>query len=274
MAVLTGKSLGVALVLSLILAGCASSSSPNDGRDWAREGRQVFSEGDSGASGSAQDGSDAEREGWGIALEFFSGAGHVDRARQRRDQIARMLGRQDVFVRLLPRGSVVVLGSYSGPKDPRAQRDLDWIQQLTVAGQHPYARSYLAPPPPPPPDMGNVPELNLLSAKRVAGNRALYTLQVAVFESAQREKAKRAAERFAVQLRQRGDMAFYYHGATKSMVTIGIFGAEAYDTQTHRVSLEVQALQRRYPYNLMNGTDKITEGGGPPQPSMLVQIPE
>jgi hypothetical protein len=274
MSVLAGKSLGVVLAISLIVAGCASSSSSKDDQDWAREGSLVFSGGGGAGSNTGTGSSETEREGWGIVLEFFSGAGHVERARERRDQIARMIGRQDVFVRVRSKGSAVVLGSYPGPNDPAAHRDLERMQALVVNGQRPYARSYLAPPPPPPPDMGNVPELNLLSAKRLAGDRALYTLQVAVFESPQRDKAKRAAEQFAVQLRQQGDMAFYYHGPTRSMVTIGIFGEEAYNTQSQQVSLQVQSLQRRFPYNLMNGTDKIQEGTGTPQPSMLVQIPD
>ena len=274
MAVLAGKSLGVALAVVMILAGCASSSSSKDGPDRSEEGRLVFSGGTGGGKTAVAGTPAAEQEGWGIVLEFFSGAGHVELAQQRRDQISRSIGRQDVFVRVRPKGSVVVLGSYSGPKDSKAQRDLARMQAIEIAGQRPYARSYLAPPPPPPPDLGNVPELNLLSAKRLAGDRALYTLQVAVFESSGRDKAKRAAEKLAVELRQQGDMAFYYHGPTRSMVTIGIFGEEAYDAQAQRVSLQVQSLQRRFPYNLLNGTDKIPEGTGTPQPSMLVQIPE
>lgn len=274
MPVLAGKSLALWVLLSLVLAGCSSSGSAKGERDWSGEGKQVFTgSGEAGSPGGGG-GADSAPEGWGIVLEFFSGPGHVEQARQRRDQIAQMIGRRDVYVRVRAKGSVVVLGSYSGPTDPKAKRDLERMQSYEVAGQRPYGKSYLSPPPPPPPDMGSVPELNLLSAKRMAGSRALYTLQVGVYESSPREKSKRAAEKRAVELRQQGDMAFYYHGPSRSIVTIGIFGESAYDPQTRQVSLEVQSLQRRFPHSLMNGEERGPAGEPTPQPSMLVQIPE
>jgi len=268
----------LAVVFCVGVVGCGSSGGSDGERDWASEGRLVLTD-DAGAAGRSSGGGGGgaeagEREGWGILLETFSGSGHVDRARQRRDQIAAGLGRQDIFVRVRSRGSVVVLGSYTGPKDPRAQRDLEAVQSFVVAGRRPYERSYLSPPPPPPTDWGDLPELNLLSAKRLAGADALYTLQVAVFEGKSRERAKRGAERYALSLRQRGEMAFYYHGPTKSMVTLGIFGERAYDTQAQQVSLEVQSLQRRFPLNLLNGEDEIPEPTGSSQASMLVLIPK
>ncbi len=256
----------VLVVGPLLLEGCAGPTSDGDGaRDWAGEGQAVF--GGNGAGGGA--GVSEGDGGWGILLESYSGSGHVQRARQRRDQVARSLGREDVTVQTRSRGSAVVLGSYAGPDDPRAQRDLEWVQSVVAGGRRPYERSYLAPPPPPPADLGNIPELNLLSAKRLAGPDALYTFQVGVFESSRRERAKRAAEAYALELRRQGEMAFYYHGPTKSMVTIGIFGKRAYDTRAQRVSLEVQALQRRFPQNVM-----MPEPDGPAQPSMLVLIPK
>ena len=273
MVVRAEKSPILAFFMSLVLAGCETPSSADRDSELSREGRLVFSDSARGSTGRNVEARGADGEGWGVVLEFFSGAGHVERARQRRDQISRLTGRSDVFVRVRTRGSVIVLGSYPGPDDQRAQRDLKRMQSMAIAGRRPYERAYLAPPPPPPPDMGKIPELNLLSAKRLAGARALYTLQVGVFESPQRERAKRGAERYALELRQQGEMAFYYHGPTRSMVTIGIFGEEAYDAEAQRVSLGVQALQRRFPLNLLDGEDEIPEPSGRAQPSMLVRIP-
>lgn len=266
----------LAMAMGAMSGGCASSSGADADEAWSSEGRLVFADdpgGGGAGAGSGTDGVDG-REGWGILLETFSGAGHVERARQRREQVARALGRTDVYAQVRSRGSVVVLGSYSGPNDPRAQRDLRAVQSVTVAGRRPYERSYLSPPPPPPTDVGDLPELNLLSARRLVGSDALYTLQVAVFEGRNHERAKRDAEKHALTLRQRGEMAFYYHGPTKSMVTIGIFGEQAYDAQAQQVSLEVQSLQRRFPLNLLNGDEEIPEPTGSSQASMLVLIPK
>jgi hypothetical protein len=263
----------LSVILAALMGACGQASKTEQDRDWSDEGRLVFADG-AGSGGAGGEAGAGARVGGGILLETFSGAGHVERARQRRDQIARALGRQDVYAQMRSRGSVVVLGSYEGPNDARAQRDLKAVQSVTVAGRRPYERSYLSPPPPPPTDVGDLPELNLISARRLAGSEALYTLQVAVFEDRNRERAKRGAERYALSLRQQGEMAFYYHGPTKSMVTLGIFGDRAYDAQAQQVSLEVQALQRRFPLNLLNGEDEIPEPTGSSQASMLVLIPK
>lgn len=269
MAVLARIPAPILVVILLVLGGCAGTDSTTT--DWRTEGTKVFA---GQTPNSASNNPENQPEGWGIVLEFFSGPGHLDRAHARRSQVVAAIGRNDVFVRVRPRGSVVVLGSYDGPKNQQAIRDLEMVQDVEVAGRRPYARSYLAPPPPPPADMGDVPELNLLTAKRVAGDRALYTLQVAVFEASRRDRAKRDAEKHAVRLRQQGELAFYFHGPNRSMVTIGIFGEDAYDVEAQRVSPEVHVLQMRFPHNLLNGTDTIPEPPtGRAQPSMLVQVP-
>jgi hypothetical protein len=273
------------MALAACLAGCASDGGGDAGdADEAAmraEGERVFStgaspapEGEAGAG--SGDGARAASDGaWSIGLEFFSGAGHESRARQRSGQLSAELGRSDVRVRSRRNGSAVVLGRYEGPEDRSAQRDLEWIHQFRRGRERPYALAFLTPPPPPPPDPGSVPQYNLVNAKRTAtGAQALYTLQIAVYEGRDRERAKRAAEQRVLELRRQGEPAYYFHGTTRSMVTLGALGESAFDVRTQRVSGAVRAMQLRHPLNLLNGTEPIPEAGGGSQPSMLMRIPE
>ncbi len=74
---------------------------------------------------------------------------------------------------------------------------------------------------------------------------------------------------------QDGELAFYYHGPTKSMVTVGLFGDRDYDPATDRRSDRLLQTQRRFPNNMLNGRTIIERriGGNRTQPSSLVMVP-
>ncbi|HBS29300.1 MAG TPA: hypothetical protein DEB06_07580 [Phycisphaerales bacterium] len=118
--------------------------------------------------------------------------------------------------------------------------------------------------------------MNLATARQAFGPAAGYSLQVAVYESAKREDAKRAAEAAAAQLRRDGELAFYFHGAARSSVTVGIFGDRDFDASLQPRNPAMIALQQRYPLNLLNGQFPIVErsdGVERQQPSTLVRLP-
>src|SRR5690606_17423075 len=87
-----------------------------------------------------------------------------------------------------------------------------------------FATAFLAPPAGDP-DPGAIPQYHLSRARIEFGAQSRYTLQIAVYESNNPAEARRAAEQAAAQLRADGEPAFYYHGPSRSMVTLGAFTA-------------------------------------------------
>ncbi len=170
---------------------------------------------------------------------------------------------------------------------PQLERDLMLLRELVdEQGQRYFlgARRVLAPSPEaehPPWDLRNT--------------EATYTLQVAVYynDAAMRQR-KRAALEKCRQLRRKGFEAYYCHGQTSSMVTVGAFGPEALLDKdgrvrhieaggvqrpvAHRYCDEIIALQARPEcrYNLTNDNIEynIDENGRrAPVRSLVVRVP-
>lgn len=237
------------------------------GEDRKSVGRELFRSGKDGKAGQSA-------AGWCIVLEVHSGPKAKEAAHSRLAVVSSISGRQDVYVRETERGAAVVAGVYGSPED--AANDLKAIRSRRVDDQTPFASSFLAPPIAEV-DPGKLPELNLESAKLTFGVRAQYTLQIAVYESAKRDEAKRAAEQAALKLRREGELAFYYHGPQRSMVTLGVFSDRDFDQNLRPRNASLIAAQERFPLNLLNGQYPIIEKSpGQPdreQPSTLVRIP-
>lgn len=258
----------------------------------AAEGRQLFGPGSArpastepGAGGGGEGEGEAAATtgagGWSIVLESFQGPTALGEANRRLAEASRDSGRRDVSVRATPRGAAIVAGWWVSPADPGAQAALQAIRSVEVRGERPYFQAFLAPPPQGA-DPGQLPELNLTGARSVFGARAVYTLQIAVYEAANRDEAKRAAEQAALRLRRDGELAFYYHGPARSMVTVGVFSDRDLEGPGRTPSPALSAVQQQYPLNLLNGQFPIIERppgakrGGPDdrkQPSTLVRIP-
>lgn len=125
------------------------------------------------------------------------------------------------------------------------------------------------------PDVGN-PEWALQNV------RAMYSLQVAVFEPTKAvPDYKTVAAEFCKLLRAEGYEAYYYHASASSMVTVGTFGPDAVRNRAvgdTRYSVEVRNLQKHelLKYNLMNGGIlRVRSSGGEmiPVSSALVLVP-
>lgn len=230
---------------------------------------------------------------WSIVIVAFVGADQDAQARLGLDKVRREAGLGGAYLEKRERATVIAFGQYPGPDDARAQADLERIRTLRVGGGTPFAAALLTPPSPRH-LAGSLPELDLRNAKKLFGkDRALYTLQVGIYGRADRSAATReeiaeyrkAAEEAAVLLRRDGELAFYYHAPERSMVTVGVYGAEDYDP-LNRPGVESTALMQareRHPLNLCNGQgirERIPGAQGDSekayrlQPSMLVGVPD
>lgn len=184
------------------------------------------------------------------------------------------------------RSAVVAVGAFSDPASPQAEAALKAVRELTIDGKQPFAAAFLAPPGTLE-NVGRRPELNLVTAREQFGEQARFTLQIGAYgrddiadrqpTEAELKDVRKAAEDAAAALRAEGELAFYYHGPRRSMVTIGVFT----DADTQSINspnrAELNALRKRFPNNLYNG-QAIRERVGTAAPrlqrSQLVQIPQ
>ncbi|MBK7406485.1 MAG: hypothetical protein IPJ41_18300 [Phycisphaerales bacterium] len=233
------------------------------------------------------------KEQWTIVIVAFSGKDQEMHAKEGLARIATEAGITGAYLEKRDQATVIAYGGYPAPDDRTAQADLERIKGMTVNGKQPFAAALLTPPSPEH-LAGSLPELDLRNAKKLFGkDKALYTLQVALYGRPDRTPASReeiaefrkAAEQAAVLLRRDGELAFYYHAPERSMVTVGVFGEEDYDP-LHRPGIEGWELQQArdaHPLNLVNGQglrERIpgVQGTGPEafrlQPSQLVGVPD
>lgn len=272
--------LGVVLAVASALHGAQKDPSKDSKKSRQEEGKQVLSPrpGGQGSGGGPGAGGDVQTgpSRWVIVLETYSGDDAAAQANNRAGEVASILNRRDVSVMTTPRGAAVVLGSYSSISAPEAQADLRTVRERAEGGRLLFTQAFLAPPAGAD-DPGQVPELNLLNARKTFGKEVKYTLQVGVYQSADHVQAKRAAEQAALKLRREGELAFYFHGETMSVVTVGVFSDRDFDGSLRPKNPMIRALQERYPLNLLNGQFPIVEKrpGQPDQqqPSSLVAIP-
>lgn len=254
----------------IFLVGCSSSGTqtpPNS------EGEQLF--------GTASGATSSSQEFWTIGLKPFAGNQARQQAQDELTRIHRVSGLEDAF--LLDRGSRVILciGQEPSPSSREALALLERVRKISIDGQRPFAKSFYIPP------AGEAQsDLDLRSVPRKFGKDAVYSLQVGVYGRAdgkapsQRdiEEAREKAVEAVKELRRQGELAFYYHGPSMSMVTVGVF--------THRdidpvFSYELRTLMERFPHNLLNGqgvsqTVTMTDGSRQKiiQESFPVLIPQ
>ena len=255
---------GVVLI-ALTLSCCESGPGASSGFD-ARSSAGVFDDPNPGAGAAMQ-------SGWTIVLATFSGPEARRAAVAALPAIQSGSGFVGLFVEHRKRGSFIASGRYQSEMDPAAVADLRRFRAYERDGIWPFGRAFLAPPVGG--AAGNRPEINLARAPEIFGREALYTLQVAVYESDNRRESMRAAEEAAFIYRQDGELAFYYHGPTRSMVTIGVFGEDDIDVEAGLESPELVALRARRPLNLFNGMAirETVSGQTRNQASRLVRIP-
>lgn len=233
----------------------------------------------------AADAAVPEEQAWTIALVVFRGEDADELAQKALTKVQTEGGLPTAFIEKRGESVIVAVGRYESADSPRGIAEIKRVQEMNIGGQKPFKDALLIPPVAET-RLGAMPELNLVQAKAMYGDDALYSLQVAAYgrrdlnnpTEADLAEARKAAEQAAVQLRQQGEQAFYYHGPRMSMVTIGVFGIDDYDPQTPSYkSTRLLAAQKRHPYNLYNGAGikekRSPQGEGKLQPSNLVALP-
>ena len=281
-------------LLVVVLSACSTQQSTT--RSQADEGRDVFGRKvhlDGPTWNTEQEGAvrvpkDLGPDAWTIILT----AAHTDDPTQSArllEQIRTVGQLPDAFTMQRNGKSIIAVGGFKSPTDTLAKIELERVRSIEIDGAFPYAHAFLAPPSG---DLarGSIPEYDLRNARAQYGSDIQYSLQVAVYgreddvpaTDEERRLFRATAEKAAAALRQSGELAFYYHGPTRSMVTIGVFTENDHHLDRGVVveSPRLKALRLRHPKNLQNGrtiVEKVrsTNGGfvERDQKSFLVSIP-
>jgi hypothetical protein len=198
---------------------------------------------------------------WSLVVATFTEGDHSSAA-QRMIAESRTFAPQVQGLRVHPtaKGSMVVYGHYAGRDDDQARNDIAWLKSIKYQNQ-PVFRRVIITQLDLRPLSGELSPHDLLSARRKHPKvNPLYTLDVAIwddFDSGQMtyEQIRRKAEAYAMQLRQQGHDAYFYHDNRneRSTVTVGLFDRTAIDSRSGLYSSAVKELIAKFPQRLVNG---------------------
>jgi len=209
----------------------------------------------------------ATHAGWSVVIAGFREENRRQLAEEGLRKFQAASGLTGAFVEDRGNVTVIAYGSFENPTSKEAKAALEKVRAIEVTlddGRRgmPFAEAYLAPPAE---ASGSIPEFDLRNARR-ANKDALYTLQVGRYgrvdtqppSAAEVGEFRKAAEEAVVRLRREGEQAYYFHGPSGSTITIGLFGKEDYKPgetggKPEFQSVPLQALRKRFPYNLVNG---------------------
>lgn len=259
------------------IAGCAGSGGAASVVD-SDEGRALF---DTSGTSARDVGA------WTIVLAAFRGEQAAEAARQAQARVVSEGGLQNTRIEQRGEAILLTLGRFDGPEDPRVAAELKRVRETKIRDLNPFEQALLTPPQA---TAGTNPEYDLLNVRQIYGPGYIYTLQIGSYGRAdgrpatdsERAEARRAAERAVATLRSEGEQAFYFHGPNYSSVTVGLFRAEEVDPQTGLRSLALDNLQAKFPYNLLNGAQRMVtlqteqardQPKAQAQRSVLVRIP-
>ncbi|HEV2293173.1 MAG TPA: hypothetical protein VGR35_04910 [Tepidisphaeraceae bacterium] len=155
---------------------------------------------------------------WTILCREIGGAGHVQRARQLRDNLVNTTGMRDWHLLHKEDSSVLYYGYYKTYNEPKAKADRTKIDSMSDAnGRRPFRMAHMTPLDAA--DPGGPPEWNLANAK------GYWSLQIGAYMgSPERKQFAVDAVRAA---RQQGIEAYYHHGENMSLVCVGSWPREA-----------------------------------------------
>lgn len=212
------------------------------------------------------------QEYWSILLASFTGSDQQKQASDLVDQL-KHLNISDAWFAEEDGYTHVYRGKFSDPTKPQVQSALRQSRMIKINDQRPFARARIVAAKP-----ALAVSQSQMDLKRYR-DQGLWSLQIAVYDDQAGSNYKRLAEEAATNLRKDGDMAFFYHGPFRSMVTVGLYSYDQAWTQRLNVgdtySPAIRKLQKKYPYNLYNGRTVIEKVGGKKvreQPSFLVQV--
>lgn len=230
--------------------------------------------------GMSMRGSGDDEDVWAVRCRTLRGANRFQLADSYANALKKVDGLKPELVQVFHEAeeSTVYYGRYQRGYDARSDtesfrpdplRDLDLIRHLSLNVQDPALGSrivwpfQLATMGTLPVGRGQHPEWELSKAP------GYYSLQVAVFYNTEGMRRRRyAAEEYCRLLREeKGEQAYYHHGAVNSSVCIGAFPEEAIQTFQQQDELtgiiqvtekivdeRMLVLQRRFPHNRHNGS--------------------
>ncbi len=277
-------------------SGSSTAETPPKSAGWSIPGAPKTSgskvkptaspEPESGPTGEGVGAATQDGRRWSVMLMSFTGEEHRKLAIAACEQVRKRYPLlADAFVRSKDKGSVVVVGRFSSPKDETARPLLKDVQSIVDGGTRPFARALLtrwtssrdAKPGP----------LDLRQARQADPSaRRLYSMEVAVWSDfgsgeMSMDDVRKKSEAQAKQLRAQGHQAFYYHDDDRGMsiVTIGVFGEDAYNPQTMLYSDAVEAVKKKFPNLMVNGETllRVARPGSKettPEKSLLIEVPQ
>ena len=214
---------------------------------------------------------DGNQTGWSVLLASVTGAEHQANANAIREEVVRRYPQlNDAYVSTTQRGSVVLVGHFTGPQDPAAQAELKVVKEINEGNMRAFPRAMLtrmgagAEAGPPGPN-------DLRIVRRTRPNATLYSLQIAVWsafgtDELKMSDIKRSAETLCRQLRAEGNEAYYFHD---------------FDSKSTLYAPEVEAVMKKFPKHLVNGEELLMPvdmrdptGKTMPQSPRLVEIPK
>jgi hypothetical protein len=277
------------VIVASILAGCGPDPAPRGAAapNSASAGDSLLSPNDQVIDSRGATTAPPPQGRWSVLLRTFSGDGHEERAEEFVIEVTRrypVFG--EVFVEPRRGGSMVVAGRFLATDDSEAQEALALAKGITVGGGRPFATAMLVrrttasdASPPKPYDLRTL-------RTRYPGRAELYTLQIGLWSTfGTREidpaDVRRRAELDVARLRSQGYEAWFHHDPDSEMstVTVGSFGADAYDPRSTLYAPEVERLMRAFPKHLINGeevlvpSDQRRNGELRPQGPRLVEVP-
>lgn len=283
------KAVILGLLIAAELAGCGPepTSRPATRASAASGGDSLLAPGDQVIDSQVATTRPVSQGRWSVLLGTFSGEDHEARAEEFMAEVRRrypIFG--EVFVEPRRGGSMVVAGRFASTDDPAAQEALSLAKGITAGGGRPFAaamlvrRSTAADTTPPKPY-----DLRSLRA-RYPGRAEVYTLQIGLWgtfgtREIDPEEVRRRAELEVARLRAQGYEAWFHHDPDSelSTVTVGSFGADAYDPRSTLYAPEVERLMRAFPKHLINGEEVLVPAGQRragelrPQGPRLVEVP-
>jgi len=226
----------------------------------------------------------AEEGDWAILIRTFDGKGHAKQAKQFVKKLQQDTNMSDLWTKKHDGKTYVYRGRYFDPNGIAASDELRQTRMTQFEDERPFQHVTVAQVVRKRIEPGDAGEVEVTADMDLSrhSNQDLYSLQVGVYDEDYGKGRRRAAEQFAAVLRSEGDKAFFYHKPYRSTVTVGLFAREeafvpmrvGNHTQD-AYSPAVRELQKKYPYNLLNGRTIIEKSGGKrigEQPSCLVQF--
>ena len=220
---------------------------------------------------------------WGVLLARYEGRNSHAEARQLIQRLRREADVNDAWAINAPKATSVYRGQFADPSTNAAHRTLTHTRRIELDGERPFAHARLSSP------------HHASAGSEGAGGDPMdlaqypnyYSLQLGFFDDEHDSDRRRAAEQWAADLRDEEHEAFYYHGPTRSMVTVGLFRYEqaftavddprgqADQSRVDAYSHRVRQLQEEFPHTLANGRPvylQDDQGRREEQPTVLVRV--